>query len=74
MAEDNVVKMPDRLERRAQRIEAAMKRRESSDRDWIEGTLELGAVELASSARRPWRRRHPVWRVAARECRRQSPF
>ena len=27
-SEDNVVKMPDRLERRAQKIEAAMTRRE----------------------------------------------
>ena len=42
--EDNVVKMPDRLERRgAQKIEAAMMRRTKGDEEWIEGTLELAA-------------------------------
>ena len=46
--DDNVVKMPDRLERRAQKIEAAMTRREAGDREWIEGTIEL-AVELAGA-------------------------
>jgi hypothetical protein len=48
VTEDNVLKMPDRLERRAQKIEAAMKRRENGDKEWIEGTLEL-AVELAGA-------------------------
>ena len=47
-AEDNVVKMPDRLERRAQKIEAAMARRTKGDEEWIEGTIEL-AVELAGA-------------------------
>ena len=47
-SEDNVVKMPDRLERRAQKIEAAMTRRENGDTEWIEGTIEL-AVELAGA-------------------------
>ena len=47
-ADDNVVKMPDRLERRAQKIEAAMARRAKGDEEWIEGTIEL-AVELAGA-------------------------
>ena len=35
--EENVVKMPDPLERRALRIEAAMERRKvKGDQDWIE--------------------------------------
>ena len=53
--EENVVKMPDPLERRALRIEAAMVRRdranserERADKDWAEATLEL-AVELAGA-------------------------
>ena len=47
-AEDNIVKMPDRLERRAQKIEAAMARRAKGDEEWVEGTIEL-AVELAGA-------------------------
>ena len=48
MAEnDKVVKLPDMLERRALKIEAAMKRRAKGDSEWIEGTLEL-AIELAA--------------------------
>lgn len=46
--EDNIVKMPDRLERRAQKIEAAIARRAKGEADWVEGTLEL-AVELAGA-------------------------
>lgn len=49
-----VIKMPDLLERRAQKIEAALDRQdmanartEEATRDWREATLEL-AVELAS--------------------------
>ena len=47
-SEDNVVKMPDRLERRAQKIEAAMTRRAKGDEEWIEGTIDL-AIELAGA-------------------------
>ena len=43
-----VIKMPDRLERRAQKIEAAMTRRTKGNEEWIEGTIEL-AVELAGA-------------------------
>ena len=46
--EENVVKMPDPLERRAQRIDAAFKRRDKSDDDWIGATLEI-AVEFAGA-------------------------
>jgi hypothetical protein len=46
--EDNIIKMPDRLERRAQKIEAAMARRAKGDSEWVEATLEL-AVELAGA-------------------------
>jgi hypothetical protein len=54
-APENIVKMPDRLERRALKIEAAMNRRDRADKDrdradkdWVEATLEL-AVELAGA-------------------------
>ena len=43
--EDNIVKLPDPLERRALRIEAAIIRRTKGDAEWIEGTVDL-AVEL----------------------------
>jgi hypothetical protein len=43
---ETIVKLPDVLERRALKIEAAMKRRAKGDTEWIEGTLEL-AIELA---------------------------
>lgn len=47
--QDNVVKgVFDPLERRALRIEAAMKRRAKGDQEWIEGTIDL-AVELAGA-------------------------
>jgi hypothetical protein len=46
--DDNIVKLPDRLERRAQKIDAAITRRGKADADWREATLEL-AVELAGA-------------------------
>jgi hypothetical protein len=46
--DDNVVKFPAALERRAQSIKAAMTRRDSGAREWIEGTLEL-AIEIAAA-------------------------
>lgn len=46
--EDNVVKLPDLLERRAIKIEAAMVRRTKGRTEWIEGTIEL-AIELAGA-------------------------
>lgn len=46
--DDNVVKIPDRLERRAQKIEAALRRRDDAKTDWKEATLEL-AIELAGA-------------------------
>jgi hypothetical protein len=49
MAEsDNIVKLPDPLERRALKIEAAMVRRDKGRGEWIEGTVEL-AIELAGA-------------------------
>jgi hypothetical protein len=45
---DNIVKLPDPLERRAVKIEAAIARRDKGKSEWIEGTLEL-AVELAGA-------------------------
>jgi hypothetical protein len=47
-ADDNVVKIPDRLERRAQKIEAAIARRTKGDAEWVVGTVEL-AIELAGA-------------------------
>ena len=46
--EENVVKIPDPLERRAQKIEAALTRRARGDGEWIEGTIEL-AIELTGA-------------------------
>ena len=53
--DDNVVKLPDLLERRAQKIEAALDRQDDAlernakaDKDWKEATLEL-AIELAGA-------------------------
>jgi hypothetical protein len=43
---DNIVKLPDPLERRAVKIEAALTRRDKGKAEWVEGTIEL-AVELA---------------------------
>jgi hypothetical protein len=49
MSEDNnIVKLPDPLERRAVKIEAAIARRDKGKSEWIEGTIEL-AVELAGA-------------------------
>jgi hypothetical protein len=42
---EKVVRLPDALERRALRIEAAIKRRINGDSEWVEGTIDL-AVEL----------------------------
>jgi hypothetical protein len=46
--DDNVVKIPDRLERRAQKIEAALRRRGNAKTEWKEATLDL-AIELAGA-------------------------
>ena len=46
--DDNVVKLPDLLERRAIKIEAAIARIAKGDNEWIEGVLEL-AVEFAGA-------------------------
>ena len=53
--EDNVVKLPDLLERHAQKIEAALDRQddanertEKANKDWKEATLEI-AIELAAA-------------------------
>jgi hypothetical protein len=45
---DNVVKLPDPLERRAVKIEAALVRRDKSREEWIAATIEL-AIELAGA-------------------------
>lgn len=47
-SDDNVVKIPDSLERRAKKIEAALAKREKGKEDWIDGTIEL-AIELAGA-------------------------
>ena len=53
--DDNVIKMPDQLERRAQKIDAALTRQDDAndrsdkaDEDWRAATLDL-AVELAGA-------------------------
>ena len=48
MADDNIVKLPDTLERRALKIEAAIERQGKHDAGWVDATLEL-AVELAAA-------------------------
>lgn len=46
--EDNVVKLPDLLERRAIKIEAALVRKAKNEADWIEAVIEL-AIELGGA-------------------------
>ena len=46
--DNNVIRLPEPLERRAVRIEAAIARRNSGRSEWIEGTLEL-ATELTGA-------------------------
>ena len=43
--DDNVVKLPDQLERRAIKIEAALMRKAKNEADWIEAVIEL-VIEL----------------------------
>jgi hypothetical protein len=68
MSEDNVVKMPDRLERYAFAIDAALvlqadavERSEEASHDWRRATLDL-AVELAKAR---------VWHMVRQAFRRQ---
>jgi hypothetical protein len=46
--DDNIVKLPDALERRALKIEAAIARSTKGKIEWIEGTIEL-AIEMAGA-------------------------
>jgi hypothetical protein len=48
MSDHNIIQLPDALERRAQKIEAALERRAHSKAEWIEATIEL-AIELAGA-------------------------